>query len=78
MFEHIGATLPTYEQFLSLLQDHARRRQHLYPRLAKALGLVYLDILRFCHGAYLLFSNQNRSMPLSNMRGAESDTGQVS
>lgn len=62
MFADIAAQLPAYEQFVTLFQAKAASRNTSYPRLAKALALVYLDIIRFCHSAYMLFANKDNSM----------------
>lgn len=61
MFEEITAVLPAYEEFLTILQERAAKRGYSHTRLAKALSLVYVDILRFMHSIYMLFSNQKRS-----------------
>ncbi|KAK1749555.1 hypothetical protein QBC47DRAFT_333452 [Echria macrotheca] len=62
MFADIAAHLPAYEEFVVVLQTRAAARNASYPRLTKALGLVYLDIVRFCHSAYMLFGNKERSI----------------
>lgn len=62
IFEDITNALPAYERFVVVLQARAAAHGSSYPRLAKALALVYVDILRFCHSAYLVFSNRKRGM----------------
>jgi hypothetical protein len=56
MFEGIGSTLTAYEDFLQMIQSRAHSQGRSYPRLAKALSYVYLDVLRFCHSVCILFS----------------------
>jgi hypothetical protein len=62
MFEAIASVLPVYEQYANILQDRAHRAGHSFPRIAKALTHVYVDILRFFHNACLLFSKEPRGM----------------
>ncbi|KAK1768102.1 hypothetical protein QBC33DRAFT_585007 [Phialemonium atrogriseum] len=62
MFQDISSLLPAYEKFVTILQERAASHDGSHPRLANALAFVYVDILRFCHSAYMLFANKKRSL----------------
>jgi hypothetical protein len=62
MFEDIASILPAYEQYATILQDRAHRAGRSFPRIVMTLTHVYVDIVRFFHNAFLLFSKERRGM----------------
>jgi hypothetical protein len=61
MFQGIGTELLIYDEFLDTIPNLATPMERSYTTVARPMALAYLDILRFCHAAYRLFSNHTPS-----------------
>lgn len=67
LLDKLASSLPAYGQYVDLLRERYDKTGRDHSRFASALGVLYADLLVFCHHVCLTLSRKRMGKPPSVM-----------